>query len=327
MSAMPNIIQKIATLFICTLLLFSCLKEDMSNCPEEIRVYFKFTDMFTLTGEGYPINPGHVDRMHLYIFNDKGYYLGEYRDEHIAGFSDEYYIDCSDLLPGKYSFIAWGGKDEECYSTSLGNTLTPPSFVKSKTTFDEALLTLNRSGNNVSTPVHHLFHSGLPATVTNAKVQRFDMPLMQITNTINIRTVGLPYDGNTYRFNIKDNNDVYTFDGSFATRESDPFFTYTAPCMKDKEMGQLSATLNVMRLAGYRHSPQLQISNETAGNLLYHTDDLISLIERTVPDNDFDTTHIYDIEITFDDGDDTGFTFTIMINGWVLREQNNELSE
>ena len=327
MSATSNKIQKIATLLVCTLLLFSCLKEDMSNCPEQIRVYFTYTDIFTLTGEGYPINPEHVDQMHLFVFNDKGYYLGEYRDDYIANFDEEYFIDCSDLMPGKYQFIAWGGKDENCYSTSLSHSINPAPFVKSQTTLDEALVILKRSGNSVSTFVHHLFHSDIPATVTNAKIQRFDMPLLQLTNTVNIHTAGLPADADDYRFDIIDNNDAYTFDGWFATSKSDPTFAYTTPCTKDRA-GQLNATLNVIRLAEYRHTPQLQIYNETAGKLLYQSDDLIGLIQKAYPANDFDTKHIYDIEFIFGDGDDsTDFTLTIIINGWVVREQNDDLSE
>ena len=311
-------------MLVCTQLLSACLKEDMSNCPEQIRVYFTFTDIHTLTGEGYPIDPDDVDQMHLYVFSDKGYYLREYRNDRIVKFSNKYYIDCSDLLPGKYRFIAWGGKDENCYST------TPAPFVKNKTNFDEALLILKRAGGNVATP-HHLFHSDLPATVTYAKVQRFYMPLLQLTNTINIRTLGLPDDADNYRFNITDNNDAYTFDGSFATSVSDPTFTYTTPCTKDKA-GQLNATLRVLRLAENRHKPQLQIYNETADTLLFPTgsysNDLIGLIQDAYAENDFDTTHIYDIVIVFGNGDNsTGFTFTIFINGWQVREQDGDLTE
>ena len=326
MSTTPKISQKIATLLVCTIFLFSCLKEDMSNCPEQIRVYFTFTNKHTLVGEGYPIDPDDINQKRLYVFSHTGYYLGEYHDAHIANFNEEYYIDCSDLLPGKYRFVAWGGQDESCYSTALGHSENPAPFIKSTTGFDEALLMLKHSGNDVTTPVHQLFHSSLPVTVTNTKIQRFDMPVMQITNTVNIRTAGLPAGPDAYRFQIIDNNDAYTFDGLFATGVSDPTFSYTTPCTKDGT-GQLSATLNVMRLAANRHKPQLQIYNETAGKPLYHTEDLIGLIQKADPNNDFDTTHIYNIDIIFDEGNDTNFTFTILINGWAVREQGGDLTE
>ena len=304
-----------------SLLLISCLKEDMSDCPEEIRVYFVFTTRVS----GDQINPADVDRMHLYVFDDKGYYLSEYYDNHITNFNADYYIDCSDLLPGNYRFIAWGGKNELYYST------VPVSFVKGKTSFEEALLMLEYSGGIVSSLLPHLFHSELPATVTTASVQRFDMPLAQVSNTINIRTEGLPADANAYTFNIADNNCIYKFDRSFAL-PSNAMFTYTAPCTKD-EKSQLNASLNVLRLAAGRHIPQLQLYNETTGTLLYpvgtQSGDLIGLILSAYPQNNFDTTHIYDIVFTFEANPDelTGFSVSITINHWKVNDQGNELIE
>ena len=315
----------IVILIVNTLLMSSCLKENLSNCPEEIRIYFTFNTVDSYTGEGDdPINPDDVDRMHLYVFSDKGYYLGEYRDDNITGFSTEYYIDCSDLMPAKYRFIAWGGKDEDFYST------IPEPFVKGKTSFDDAFLMLNHPGNRISTLVHHIFHSELPATVTTTKVQRFDMPLAQLSNTINIRTVGLQASNNNYRFTITDNNDVYSFDRSFATYNSAPKFSYNAPCTKDAS-GQLHSTLHVLRLADDRYTPNLQIFNETSDELLYpfgdYSGDLIGLIKSAYPQNDFDKTHTYNIVLMFDGSGDGNLNLTILINGWEVRHQNNNLTE
>ena len=311
-------IYKVATLFVCTLLLSSCVQEDMSNCPKQIRVYFTVPAGFGNDA----INPANVDKMHLYIFNHNGYYTGEYRDDYITDFNADYYIDCSGLLPGKYRFIAWGGKDARYYSTA------PASFVKGQTTFDEALLMLDHPGNTVSTTLHHIFHSDIPATVvTDRRIQRFDMPLTQLSNTINISTVGLPANTSAYSFNITDNNCTYKFDRSFASH-SNATFTYTAPCTKDGA-NQLHATLNVLRLAADRRTPQLQIYNKTAGKALYpvgtQSGDLIGLILNAYPQNDFETTHTYDIVITFTGDGSTGFTVTITINGWQVHDQDGEI--
>jgi len=303
------------------LMLSSCriIDEDMSNCPEQIRVYFTYAPRTGNQG----IDPADVDRMNLYVFSDKGLYLGEYRDDKITGFSADYYMECSDLLPGKYRFIAWAGKDEACYST------VPASFIKDKTTFDEALVTLNHPGGIISKPVHRLFYADLlSATVTTAKIQRFTMPLQQVTNTINIRTAGLPADANNYMFNIADNNCTYKFDFSQGVCPSHSTFTYTAPCTKDAA-GQLHSTLDVLRLSANRHTPQLQIFNTTAGKALYPTGtqsgDLIGLILSANPQNDFDTTHIYDIVITFTSDGSTEFSVSITINGWKVHDQSGEL--
>ena len=310
--------QAIATLVVSVLMLSSCLKEDMSDCPEQIRVYFDITT----SDEADDINPDDIDRMNLYVFNNKGFYLGEYRDEYIAGFDDNYFIDCSDLLPGKYHFIAWAGKDEQSYST------IPVPFVKGKTKLDEALLILQHSDGIVANKIHHLFHSELPVTVTNEKVQRFDMPLIQHTNTINIRTEGLPANAFSYTFEIADNNCKYLFDRSFVTCQEN--FKYVADCTKD-DTNQLFSTLNVMRLATDRHTPQLRVYNKTNGATLYPVDgqsgDLIRLIKRAYRNNDFDATHTYDIVFRFEDnGDPSNSNVTILINGWEVREQEGSLN-
>jgi len=334
MNTKSYIVQRIATLFsrvslrqamanliVSVLLLSSCLKEDTSNCPEQIRVYFDITTRAT----GDAIQPEEVDRMNLYVFSGKGYYLGEYHDDYIANFDANYYIDCSDLLPGEYHFIAWAGKDEQDYSA------IPSPFVKGKTKLEEALLILDHADGIVTSTIHHLFHSELPATVTNEKVQRFDMPLIQHTNTINIYIEGFPAHADSYTFEIADNNSEYLFDRSFA--DSQTTLKYVADCTKDGT-NQLFSTLNVMRLAEDRHTPQLQIYNKTSGELLYpvggQSGNLISLIKRAYPENDFDLTHTYDIVFRFTDGggegDPTRFTVTILVNGWEVRSQNNELT-
>ena len=312
-----NILRKTATLFACILLLASCLKEDLSNCPAFIRVYF------TVPTEGDAINPDHVDRMNLYVFDSEGYYVGEFIDSKITGFNADYYIDCSGLLPGKYRFIAWGGKDERDYITN------PLPFEKGKTTFDDALLILEHSGSVVSTVPHHIFYAELPVAnvIAGNSIQYFYMPLVQVSNTINIHTVGLPADACDYVFNITDCNSTYRFDLSFVSNTSDSF-TYTAQCTKD-EAGQLHATLTVLRLSADRHTPQLDIFNTTNGKTLYPTGsqlgDLIGLILSAYPKNNFETTHTYDIVLTFKGDPSTGMSVTISINGWKVKDQNNQL--
>ena len=309
MKRILHIFRQITALFTGILLLFSCIKEDTSECIGEVRVYFSYSPQ--------TIHPADVDRMHLYVFSHNGYFVGEYRDNFISGFNADYFIDCSDLLPGSYRFIAWGGKDERYYATS------PTPFVTGQTTFDEALLMLEHSGNTLSTPVHHIFHSDLSATVlTTLMPQRFYMPLAQLSNTINISTVGLsPQDG-VFTFRITDTNCTYTFDRSFASHDHEPF-TYMAPCTKDNE-NQLHSTLNVLRLAANRRTPQLQIINETTGVPLYpvgaHSGDLIGLILSATPNNNFDVTHTYDIVLTFTGDESTGFDVEISVNGWKVNK-------
>ncbi|MCL2727383.1 MAG: FimB/Mfa2 family fimbrial subunit [Bacteroidales bacterium] len=293
----------------------SCTKEDMSACPGQIRVYFTYAPN--------TINTSDVNRMHLYVFSGEGTYLGEYIDDRISNFGPDYYIDCSDLTPGTYRFIAWAGKDKQYYET------IPGSFVKGQTTYDQALLKLKHSGDVVSTLIPHIFHAQLSnATVVLQKVQRFEMPLTQLSNTIHLRTVGLPADENRYAFTIEDNNCAYKFDRSRTMSSLCNRFAYTASCTKD-EFSQLNATLNVLELSAERRTPRLHILNKTTGTTLYpvgaQSGDLIGLILSAYPQNNFETTHTYDILLAFSGNAVTGYRVSITINGWQVRHENGEL--
>ena len=306
----------LTVLFLGALLIASCIKEDLSQCSGDIRVYFSLVSPQS--------NPSDVDQMHLYVFDDKGLFKGEYRDNRVTPFGSGYYINCSDLPHGNYRFIAWAGKDDNHYGT------TPAAFAQGKTTYNEALLVLKHSGGLVTAPPHHIFHSELSAVVTRDKVQRFNMPLAQLTNTINIYTEGLPADDNAYLFNIADDNCAYSFDRSFASHTGHPSgetFTYTVPCAKEDSQ-QLNASLRVLRLAQNRRIPQLEIYNKTQGKRLYpvgdQSGDLIGLILRAYSPN-FETTHTYDIILHFTGDDATGFKVDVTVNGWKVKEQGGEL--
>jgi len=305
---------KITAMLFCMALCSSCIKDNISDCPAKVRIHFTFSTQ--------TINPAYVDQMHLYVFRQDGFFVREYEDESITGFNTNYYMECTDLQPGEYRFIAWGGKDKRFYST------LPVQFTKGQTTFEDALLMLEHPDNKVNTSVHHIFHSNLSvAVIQSDEVQHFYMPLSQLSNTINIHTVGLPANTNVYTFYITDNNCTYTFDGSFASH-SHPSFTYSAPCTKDGE-NQLHATLNVLRLSANRRTPQLQLYNQTNGTILYpvgsQSGDLIDLILKANNHNNFETTHTYDIVLTFTGDESTGFDVDIAINGWKVQGQDDDL--
>jgi len=317
MKKRPHIILKTAILFT-GLLLFSCnMKDDLTYCPKQVRVHFTYNPQ--------EVSIAHVDRMHLYVFNEEGRFISEFRDEQITRFDSGYYIDLPGLYPGAYRIVAWGGKDERDYTTS------PAPFEKGVTTFDEALLMLQHPGDAISALIHHLFHADLHITVDMGFArQLFYMPLVQLSNTINISTVGLPASDESYIFTITDNNCTYTFDRSFAKHTHTPFI-YSASCSKDGN-NQLRATLHVLRLDANRRTPKLEILSQTTTKTLFPADskqsgDLIELILSAYKQNNFETTHTYDIVLTFTGDDSTGFKVTVTVNGWKVQNQEDDLIE
>ena len=321
MNKTSHIIKTISTLLVCTTMFSTCLKENFSDCPEDIRVYFSFENR---SGE---LKSENIDQMNLYVFNDKGVFLYEYSEDSI-NFSNDYYIDCSNLYPGKFHFIAWAGKDKNSYTTY------PDMFVRNKTNIKEAFIMLNQTDDYISEVIHPLFYSVLPTKITKTKEQYFTMPLELMTNTINIRTIGLPSDNNEYLFEIEDNFVSYQFDGSFGFNDMKGFNTsdikYISPCFKN-ENSQINSTINILRLSANRNSPQVQILNKTEGSPLFpgkndQTGNLIDLIKKANPNIDFENTHTYNIVLNYEAGEDTYFDgLSISINGWEIRKQEENL--
>ena len=335
------IFLKVVALLFCTMIFSTCktfIEEDMSDCPEEIHVYFD-VEPYNIFGD---MDTDELDRMSLFVFDDKGVYLREYVDNDIDAFNENYYIDCSNLLPGNYSFIAWGGKHEDYEIKIVQKQLQkldeeeeeeddeeedeeePIIFIKGKTTFDEALLMLNHTEGIVSMPVPHIFHSYMSIKIDRSKIQRIDMPLMQLSNTINILLKGLQSNASdVHTVNITDNNNVYHFDGDFANEpDDDDTFKYTQTFEITSE--GYGASLTVMRLAEER-TPKLQISNQSANilfpsNALSIPDNLVDMInlrypQSEYPDFDFDKKNRYDIVITFETIEEEEVISKIEIDG------------
>jgi len=274
------------------LLLSGCIRDDMSDCPTGLKVYFTYEPAtYARTG----VNEQEVDRIDLFAFDAQGILRGVWTDGNPT-LSPAYFMNVTGLPAGEYRFIAWCGLHGD-YKT------IPAVFTAGLTTFDEARLILEHGGQ-IDGGVTPLFHAQKTETVRNtASEQKIYLPLVQAYNTINLTTEGLQNNTDTYRMTIYDDNGKYYFDYSFA---GDDEFIYTTPCGKDAA-GQLSATLHILKLAADR-SPVFEIANQTQGTTLYR-ENLVRLINETGT-NDYDRIHTYDIRLKF------GLDVSVSINGW-----------
>lgn len=272
-------------------LLTCCIKEDLSDCPTGLKVYFTY-EPATYARRG--INESEVEKIDLFVFDSGGILRGVYTDEHPT-LSPDYFMGITSLPSGDYTFIAWCG-------VPTYYKFGPHEMVPGQTRLTDALLYLDYE-NEVLNGVQPIFHAHLPGYVSHEREQSFFLPLVQAYNTVNLSTEGLPQNDDTYRMRIYDNNGTYNFDYTFADCGD---LIYTASCDKDVS-GQLSATLNILKLASER-SPILEITNVTQGTTLYRVD-LVSLINE-ISTADYDTIHVYDIHLKF------GLDISVSINGW-----------
>ncbi len=288
-------------------LLPGCIKEDMDDCPTDLKIYVEFTPpTYARTG----VNPKEVDRLNLYVFDAQDVFRGVWMDENPA-LAPGYYMTIPSLPAGNYRFIAWGGL-HACYST------LPSTFKVGSTLYKDALLQLDIPSGEIDTLLHPLFHAHKTEYVQGGpKEQHINMNIVQAYNTINLTTGGLRSTGDEFLMSVTDNNGKYNFDYSFAPCSE---FKYTSPCTKDAK-GQLHSSLNILKLAADRH-PQFEIYNVTKQKTLYKAN-LVSLLNR-MKDVDYDNIHTYDVHIKFTSMDsDTNMSISITINGWQVVADDN----
>ncbi|MBD8347789.1 FimB/Mfa2 family fimbrial subunit [Dysgonomonas sp. HGC4] len=305
------------TICLLSMTVLSCIKEDEDDClPEErsIQVYFSFN------GNGpTDIDPANVKNILLYVFDKEGYYWSSYHDDQ-ADLTDVNYHMPVSLPADDYQLVAWCNTDQGDYDAG--------SFEKGKTKLSEAMLSLRRSANNNDTITHtidYLYFGDLkPIHVAETGNQKFTVPMVQDTYTINLKTEGLDKSAGQYTFVINDRNGSYYFDNSFA---SDREYHYIQKGSADAA-GQPSASIRTLRLKE-ESTTMLRIYDQTDKKLIFDQD-LINLIRQAYSQNstyapgslNFYAVHTYDILLVFDMAK---MTVTVSINGWEINKQEEIL--
>ena len=305
---MKNCLRKILIPFLCVLLLHKCslIEEDYTNCPDEpddvSGISFDFSGANTTICNV----PDIVD---LYIFDEEGILHSIHLDNAIDAV-----IDCSEMEPGTYQFVAWAwtGDKDAFYSTS------PTVAEIGETEIEELLLKLTASGEIVNLP--HLFYAYLEAELITG-LEPFKLELRQISNTVRVRIEGLPADDNSdYTLKIFDDNSAYEFaDGSLI---NDANVVYAAD-FEDVGNGVREASLTI-----------LQLRNNSAAEMIVYKDgiteisnDLVELILEVFAGNIFEQK--CDYEIVFVQDPENGWTLlTLEINendiDWIPVDVGNE---
>jgi hypothetical protein len=312
-----NRIESFICLIVCIVFSFSsCIKEDLENCPPEtqpLRLVFSYEE-----AEAQAIRPDELQQATLFVFDGNDNFVTSWSlDSPVLNTSYEPDLK---LLPGNYSFVVWF------------NLLSPYAVIPSpgdmpagKTVKSQGKFQLEIPGTRV---VNEL-ETSLPLSLYGNKIESvkenaeniITIPVIQNTNRINITVNGLAPTDHTYRFEITDDNGNYTFDNDFAP--CDPF-SYISNTRYAPASSELAASLTVLKLAENRPHPVLKIQDQTTGEVLFPNREgvdtnLIRLLQLIYPENDFNKTHTYNIDILFIGTD-------IVVNGWKLNQSDNELT-
>ncbi len=286
----------------------SCLDDDYSDCPDGITVRLYHDALsadFVLPA---------TDRASLFVFDADGIYRKTYTEGIAFESNNEHFMNIS-LFKGGYKLIGFRGL-RDCYANT-------ESFQEGVTTLDEALFYLAYGpGAKVTQSPHHLFSSvEIPVNIVT-RSEHIDVYMPLLTNIIRVRTVGLPSSADDFAIEIRDNNSHYKFDNSFVSEC--PTFDYTTACARNAATSQLSGELVVMRLTDGR-SPILTLRNTTTGEVLFPNEhnngNLVAMICSALLSVDFETTHLFEVELRFDANMDV----SVSINGWAVVDDGNDL--
>lgn len=307
---MKYLLKKVYPLLCILSLLTSCIKEDLSDCQPAGTTRLQFS--YATPCNPVPAYPADIDSLHLFVFDTRGIFTGEYIQSGVR-LSEDYSYEIT-LPQGEHTIVTWAGKGNACQTV-------PEIFIAGTTTFNEVVLSLRKSmdfqtGFTDSVLVSEqslYFGSQTVKTGTNYTVN-----LTKNTTGINVSVSGLkPESG--YRLSITGDDLHYKFDNSFTSSGK---LNYIQPLLSDAK-GKAGAYIDMLN-PGKGDHPVITISRADGSNVFSR--DLVDLITKHMPDVNFDCINNFDVEIVFPytpDDSTTDMSVTITINGWELSEEEN----
>ena len=289
------------------LLLSSCIKEDLSNCPDGPTMQIMFTyDGTRLDLRG--ADAGKVKDVSIYVFDANNAFLSCHTfNVQSSILDDRFYI----TLPANktYSFVAWTNLNSPFYHT------TPDPATPGWQRSEARLICTTEPIDDLAL----LFFGEKPnVTVLEVDNDIVYIPLVENTHEVHLTVNGLDALG-PITVEVKDDNGAYYFDNEFAPSDS---VTYKATGDIDNNM-TLEAIITVLDLDNDR-SPLLTVKDKD-GNPIPGLEDIdfIDLIKNEVPGYDFSAEREHHIIISLD----ADMTLTVTIEDWnVVPDENIEVT-
>ncbi|MCD8262445.1 MAG: FimB/Mfa2 family fimbrial subunit [Bacteroides sp.] len=291
----------------------SCIKENLDDCPVE-EVHAVRLVVVTHDDEALSCTRGTqtIENVYIYVFDDEYRYYKLWSGGAYT-YGQPYQADI-DLDPGTYQFVVWTNQGD-----TYNNALATYGFDDPA---DQMIVSFNYPSDGIVTYDLPDLHHGMlqDVRVVPNEENQFTITIKPDTYRLNFTVEGLTPDSNHYSFSITDNNSHYTYDNTIV--EGMDEFTYLRTTTFTN--GQLSASMNVLRLTGDR-SLQFSFSNILTGEILY-SDNLIAMIQNAYTGAgllaDFENIFEYDIQIRFGS---SLLDVTISVNGWGYSGNETEL--
>ena len=217
-----------------------------------------------------------VNSIALYVFDENDILVQEFATTDKAALASGNFEIPLELLPGRYTLLAWGGLMEEESFDLL------PTAVKGMTTLQEMQVKMHRQhdaqGNaTVGEDLLPLFHGTMPLEVVN-EPGTHTKTLSLVKNTNNVRILlhemsGHDVDADKFIFEIKDQNGLYDWDNTLLPDEQitySPWHQSTGSAdmeAQTKAMTSVNVALAELTIGRMQagQSPVLNIKNRTTG--------------------------------------------------------------
>lgn len=330
-----TVYRKIYCIFI-IYVLSSCISDSyISECYSDVYLQFRYTynikqsDAFAYE----------VERVHVWVFDSDGRFLSQHIDEneHLA---DDYSLHIGYLPPGGYTFVAWcrSTRYDEDSSNYIYTEMTPGVSV-----ITDLTARLPRTEDNYyKVKLNSTLNGTASASLQNGK-QTVMIDLMKCTNTL--RVILMPYragqllDSDNFQMHISGRNAWLNYDGSIYKEDPVIYRPYYKTTIYDEQAkvpdngpvdNAIIADMNISRLF-YDLGPRLVIKDVKNDKTLMDINLTWLLSLQVVGEHKeewgaqeyLDRQDSYSI-IFFMDGD-TFMQNTVIINGWTISLENNEL--
>lgn len=304
-------------------------------------VNLKFADAFD----------SEVQSLALCVYDENGYLVGTYTADagQLSQATGDHSIDISDLAPGAYHLVAWGGVSDES-SFKLPELSRDASQLRDLTCRLERQSRTGEEYDLVDTDINDLFHGSTDIVIPareNASdgIHTFDIHLTKNTNKVSIvlqQLNGEQMDADDFDFTIVADNGHINYDNSVMHDEK--HFIYRAYSKTEVSAGidnegssttgvnavVARHTINKLEAASTDSSPKLEITRTDTGEKIVSIPlvDYVLMVRNNYPqiktDQDYlDRQDEYNLVFFINDG--RWLDSVIYINSWRIIINNNDI--
>lgn len=297
------------------MMLSSCVKEDLTDCPPVNNVRLLIQTQADATGNSPVYSDVRIDSVSVYIFDAEGRFVDLWSGGPYTN-GEDYYADLQ-LEPGEYRFAVVtnpGDMNVMEYTLEELRELRP--------TIDEIEMSIGvPADGRIDGDIPDLYVGTLDNTVVTGEQQTLTAIIYPQLYHVNFTITGLPEDVE-YSLTVSDQDFMRTLENALTATSDDLSYWRICDHITTTQRTWMEATMEMYNLSDDKQMP-LVLTNTATGEVIF-SGDLIEMIKNAYSSSgggtvDFGTTFEFDIELNFD-MNSTKLQVEITVNGWTYQE-------